>query len=184
MDEQEVIQYSSASKFFHWVIALAVILMLIVGFLLDDVPGSFKGTVYMLHKSTGITILFLMIIRFIWVHASGKPPLPETMRCWEVYLSRFVQYGFYVLLLLMPLSGWIMSVAADKTPVYFGLFKAPLPWIGTNKSLSDFMFESHSIIAWLLVGFITLHLLGALKHHFIDKDNVLRSMLPSSKRSH
>ena len=78
----------------------------------------------------------------------------------------------------MPLSGWIMSVAADKIPRYFGLFSVPFPGIAPNKSLADTMSESHEIIAWIIIGFIVLHVAGALKHHFIDKDHVLKSMLP------
>lgn len=75
-----------------------------------------------------------------------------------------------------------MSVAADRIPNYFGLFKAPLPWIEPNKSLAKLMAESHEIIAWILIAFITLHVLGALKHHFIDKDNVLKRMLPGKSK--
>ena len=181
MNSNGVIKYSSLSKLFHWIIAFVVIMMLIVGFLLDDIPDQFKGTAYMLHKSTGITLLFLMFIRFIWIHYTGKPALPSSMKPWEKFLSRIVQYGFYLLLLIMPLSGWIMSVAADRIPTYFGLFKAPLPWINSNKSLSEFMADSHEIIAWIIIAFMTLHILGALKHHFIDKDNILRRMLPGKK---
>lgn len=178
MGNKAVLKYSSISKLFHWFIALCVIGMLIVGFFLDDVPAPFKGTAYMLHKSTGITILFLMILRFIWIHASGKPALPIATPLWEKILSSFVQYGFYLLLIIMPLSGWIMSVAANKIPIYFGMFEAPLPWIGSNKELSKFMANSHEIIAWILIAFITLHILGAFKHHFINKDNILKRMLP------
>ena len=182
MVSKSVSQYSSFSKFLHWIIALAVLCMLIVGFFLDEVPDQYAGTVYMLHKSIGITILFLMILRFIWVHASGKPDLPDTVPLWEKVFSRIVQYGFYLLLLIMPLSGWIMSVAADKIPNYFGLFKMPLPWITPNKSLAEFMEESHLIIAWVIVAFICLHVAGALKHHFINKDSVLKKMLPGKDK--
>jgi cytochrome b561 len=178
MSHTPVTKYSSLSKLFHWVIALAVILMLSAGFFLDDLPEQFQGTAYMLHKSTGITLLFLMLLRFIWIHAVGKPALPTAMRLWEKMLSRVVQYGLYLLLIMMPLSGWIMSVAENRDPIYFGLFKASLPWVGENQSLSKFMAESHETIAWILIAFITLHILGALKHHFINKDTILRRMLP------
>jgi cytochrome b561 len=181
MDSRVKTAYSPGVKFLHWLIALLVIVMLCVGFLLDSLPDGYQSTAYMLHKSTGITILFLMIIRFIWVHISGRPPLPETMKSWEKLLSRFVQYSFYALLILMPLSGWILSVAADRIPVFFNLFKAPLPWITPDKSLADFMGETHEVIAWIIIVFLTLHILGALKHHFIDKDRVLKTMLPGDK---
>ncbi|MDI1352354.1 MAG: cytochrome b [bacterium] len=178
MDFKSISRYSAVSKWLHWIIALAVIAMLVMGFFLDDIPKEYKPNVYMLHKSTGILILFLMIIRFIWISLSGKPALPNSVAVWERFLSRFIQYGFYVLLIIMPLSGWIMSVAGNRVPVFFNLFNAPLPWVSPDKSLSEFMFESHQFIAWILIVFITLHVLGALKHHFIDKDNVLKSMLP------
>ena len=181
MVTKSAVKYSSLSKVFHWGIALAVIAMLTIGFFLDDVPTQFKGTAYMLHKSTGITILFLMILRLIFINASGKPALPNAMKLWEKVLSRFVQYSFYLLLLIMPLSGWIMSVAGNKIPVYFGMFKAPLPWIESNKQLAKVMDKTHEVIAWILIAFIVLHILGALKHHFIDKDNILRTMLPEKK---
>ncbi len=181
MSSQIVTQYSSMSKALHWIIAIAVIGMLSVGFFLDDLPDQLKPIAYMIHKSTGLTILLLMIIRFIWVHASGKPALPDTVKIWEKILSRFVQYGFYILLIAMPLSGWIMSVAADRPPIYFGLFKVDFPGIGVNKPLAEYMAGWHEIIAWTLIAFIILHVAGALKHHFIDKDNVLKTMWPARK---
>ncbi len=174
-------QYSTVSKILHWLIAFAVLGMLCVGFFLDDIPEQYQATAYMLHKSTGLTILMLMIIRFIWIHASGKPPLPATTKLWERVLTRIVQYSFYVLLIMMPLSGWIMSVAAGRIPVYFGLFKVPFPGIEENKSLAEFMVSSHVTIAWIIIAFIVLHVAGALKHHFINRDDVLRSMWPRSK---
>lgn len=178
MSTTNVKRYSTGIKIIHWLIALTVIIMLVVGFLLDSIPEQYKSTAYMMHKSTGITILFLMILRFVWINIVGRPPLPPTVKKWERILSRFIQYSFYVLLIIMPLTGWIMSVAADRIPVYFNLFKAPLPWITPDKSLAKFMVESHETIAWILIVFISLHVLGALKHHFIDKDRVLKSMLP------
>lgn len=181
MNTKSVTGYSPMAKLFHWVIALAVLLMLGMGFFLDEIPEGYQATAYMVHKSSGITILFLMIIRFIWIHASKKPALPDSVKLWEKVLSRFVQYGFYILLLLMPMSGWIMSVAAERVPVYFGLFKLPLPWVKPDKSLAEFMAESHELIAWVLVAFICLHIVGALKHHFIDKNNVLKRMMPGNK---
>ncbi|CAM2873681.1 cytochrome b [Legionella worsleiensis] len=173
--------YSSVTKFFHWLIALLVIGMLCMGFFLEDIPEQYQGTAYMLHKSTGITLLFLMLMRAVWVGISGKPALPSSIKPWEKKLARFVQYGFYVLLFIMPMSGWIMSVAADRVPSYFGLFKMPLPWITPDTSLVELMKDSHEVIAWILILFICLHVLGALKHHFIDKNNILRRMLPGQK---
>lgn len=176
MNENSKKHYAASIKFLHWIIALLVIGMLCIGFFMDDFSKQSKVIVYPLHKSIGLTILFLTLIRFIWVQYRGKPDLPLTMKLWEKITSRIVQYSFYVLLIIMPLSGWIMSVAAGKTPSYFGLFDLSLPWIGIDKPLAEFMAESHETIAWILIALIILHVGGALKHHFIDKDNVLKSM--------
>lgn len=178
MEYHEKKNYSPMLKTLHWLIALAVIIMLVVGFFLDDIPQEFKPMAYLIHKSVGLTILWLMILRFIILHTSGRPKLPSETPVWEKLLSRVVQYGFYLLLILMPLSGWIMSVAADRIPSYFGLFNVPFPGIGPNESLAGLMAETHYIIACTLIVLIVLHVSGALKHHFINRDHVLKSMLP------
>jgi cytochrome b561 len=176
-----VCNYSSMMKFLHWLIGLTVIAMLLMGFFLDDIPKAYKGTAYMLHKSTGITLLILMLIRLVVVFIQGKPQFPASMSSWEKSLSTTVQFCFYVFLILMPLSGWIMSVAADKIPSYFNLFQLTLPGIPQDKALAKFMNQSHEVMAWILSALVILHILGALKHHYIDKDDVLRSMLPGKK---
>ena len=78
----------------------------------------------------------------------------------------------------MPVCGWVMSVAAGRVPSYFGLFNMPLP-IEANKTLSKFMLTSHKTIAWILITLVILHVGGALKHYFIDKDNIVQRMLKS-----
>lgn len=173
----EMAGYSRTQKLFHWVIAIVVIAMLALSFFLDDVPEIYKSQAFLIHKSLGLSILFLMILRFLLLMVQGRPALPSRMQAWEFVLSRIVQYGFYVLLIAMPIFGWIMSVAAGRTPTFFGLFALPLP-IEPNKALSKLMFQYHQKIAYILIALIILHILGALKHHFIDKDNVLNHMLP------
>lgn len=169
--------YSNNFKLLHWVIALLAIGMLIGSFFLGDLPKAVKGTAFMLHKSTGILILFLMLVRFVWIHVSGKPALPETVPTWQRFASRFVQYCLYLFLILMPLSGWVMAVAANKAPKFYGLFKASLPWVPYDKSLAKLMNQTHEVIAWVLIVLVTIHVLAALKHHLIDKDDVMQRML-------
>ena len=170
--------YPSTSKWLHWIIAFLVIVMLCGGFFLEDVPKSMQDTVYTIHKSIGLTILCLMILRLVWVHYVGRPVLPRTLPLWERIASHIVQYGLYVFVIFMPLSGWIMSVASNYNPSYFGLFSVNLPFIPQNKALADNAFLAHKTIAYILIVLVALHILGALKHHFWDKDNILRRMLP------
>jgi len=169
--------YSSASKFFHWLIAIIVIPMVLFSFFLDDLPKSIGGTAVMLHKSFGLTVLFLMIFRLVWVIRKWKPALPASVPLWQRTTARLVQHALYITIIAMPLVGWIMSMAAQKTPVFFGLFKLPLPGIPADKTLAKNMFEIHSTLAWIIIIIVALHILGAIKHHFIDKDNVLKRML-------
>ena len=177
MNKKKTDSYSSESKVFHWLIAVIVIMMLSSSFFLDDLPDQYRPTAFMLHKSLGLTVLFLMYARILTIWLSGKPPLPDSVPLVEKIASRALHYSFYVLLIAMPLSGWIMSVAADRVPIFFGLFRLPLP-IEPNKALVSLMKESHEVIAWILVGMVVLHILAALKHHFINKNNVLKRMLP------
>ncbi|WP_367605676.1 cytochrome b [Legionella sp. W05-934-2] len=170
-------KYSKGSRFFHWLIAVIVITLLAVGFILGDLPDSMKPISYTLHKSFGITVIFLMLIRLLWLIHTGKPKLPASVPSWQRLLSRSVQHGFYVLLFIMPIAGWIMSTAANKSPMFFGLFAFPFPGIDQNKQLAEFMFEVHSWVAWLIIVLLVMHVAGAIKHHFIDKDNVLKRML-------
>lgn len=167
--------YTRTSQILHMVIATIVIFMLCVSFFMGDAPDQYKGVVYTLHKSFGLTILALMVYRILWISLKGRPSLPKDTPRWEFFLSRSVQYGLYILLIIMPLSGWLMSVAANKSPSYFWLFTAKLP-IEPNKALASFMNESHEWLAWVIIVFVALHVAGAMKHLFINKDNVVQKM--------
>lgn len=169
-------RYSTGSKIFHWLIAVIVICLLSLSFFLSDVPERWQGLAYTIHKSLGLTVLFLTCGRIYWIYHRGRPALPGIIPKWELYLSRAVQYSLYIFLLVMPLSGWIMSVAANHVPTFFGLFNMPLP-ITPNKLLAEQMDTIHKIIAWILIGLLSLHIIGALKHYFWDRDEVLRSMM-------
>lgn len=173
-----VTSYSTGFKWLHWVVACLVLGMLGFGFFLSDLPGSFKPTAYMLHKSTGLTILALMLIRLVWVIILGKPKLPSDIPKWECFLASSVQYALYVFLICMALSGWLMATASNKIPVYFGWFRVPFPALSPNERLADWMYSTHGVIAWILLGLVGLHIAGALKHWLIQKDDVLDRMLP------
>ncbi len=172
----KVTAYSSGSKFLHWLIAILTLLMLSFSFFLNDLPDQYQSSAYMIHKSLGLTVLFLVLVFFLWVKRSGKPSWPKKMPLWQKILAHAVHYSLYALLIIMPVCGWIMSVAANRVPSYFGLFKMPLP-IKESKSLAELMDQAHVAIAWILIALIVLHIAGAIVHHFIEKDNVLKQML-------
>lgn len=169
--------YHKFSKILHWVIAVIVLAMLSLSFFLGDVPDSLKPSAYTIHKSLGLTVLFLMLIRIFWIFYIGRPSLPSNTPNWEYLLSRVVQYSFYIFLIIMPLAGWIMATASNRSPVYFGIQVLPCPWITPDPSLAKFMNLTHKTCAWILLGLVFLHISGALKHHFLNKDDVLKKML-------
>lgn len=178
MGNKDVTTYSTAYKYMHWGIALLVITMLSFGFFLGGLPGSFKPAAYMLHKSTGLTILALMLIRLVWIIKSGKPALPSYVPFWERLLATTVQRLLYIGLIGMALAGWIMATASNKIPVYFGLFRVPCPFIPQNEELAHWMNSTHKNLAWVLLVLVGLHIAGALKHWLIQKDDVIDRMLP------
>ncbi len=169
--------YGLLSKLFHWLIALAVIGMLIVGSLLDVLKGPTEGAVFGWHKSLGITLLALMILFILWTARNPKPAYPKDMPFIQVALATVVRYLLYIVVPLMCLSGWIFSTAKGKAPVVWGWFSLPAPFVPLSDSLGDAIKAVHVYLAWTILALVLLHIAGALYHHFIRKDNILKRML-------
>lgn len=172
----KITAYSFRSKIMHALIAVMILGLLLLGMFLDKLPSFLQNQGYMLHKSFGILVLFLMFLRVVLIYKDGRPELPQHVKPWEKKLSRAVQYSFYFVLILMPMTGWIMSVADGYIPTFFDLFNLDLPFIPLNKELAKSFSQYHYYLAWLIGGLVTLHLLGNAKHYFIDKDKVIQSM--------
>lgn len=169
--------YGAVSRGLHWLIALLVIIMLSVGFFMDDFSKAMKPTVYMLHKSTGLLILLLMCIRLGWAITNKMPELPTSIPRWQAVLAKLAHITLYILLFAMPISGLVMSVAANRLPTFYGLFTVTLPGVPQSKSLASFMNSTHEVIAWILLTVVVLHILAVLRHVFIEKDGLLNRML-------
>ena len=172
--------YTRTAITLHWLIGLAVLGMLGAGFYMIDMrisPDKLK--IYMLHKSFGLSILALMLFRIIWRLTHRPPALPTSVPRWQRFASHTSHALLYVLLLAMPLSGWLMNSASGFPTKLFGVL--PFPQL-IEKSQSAFAFwqYSHAVIAFSLCGLIAIHVLAALKHHFIDKDVILRRILGRS----
>jgi cytochrome b561 len=172
----QITAYSFRSKILHALIAIMVLGLLFLGMFLDKLPSFLQNQGYMLHKSFGILVLILMIVRIGAILKDGRPQLPKHVKNWERKLARAVQYSFYLVLILMPLTGWIMSVADGYIPTFFELFNLDLPFIPLNKELAKSFSQYHYYLAWLIGGLVILHVLGNVKHYFIDKDKVIQTM--------
>jgi cytochrome b561 len=149
--------------------------------LADDLPlGMKKLALLARHKSVGITILGLVVLRLLWRWMNPTPELPETLKPYERVLANLTHAGLYILLFALPLSGWMMSSARGFPVSWFGFIQLP-DLVPKNKPLYEAMLETHETLVWALFTIVFLHVAAALKHHFLLKDNVLRRMLPFTK---
>lgn len=171
-------KYGSVSKLLHWLVALLVISLMIFGFYMEEISGIYRGTVYSIHKTTGIFVMLITFIRAFWMLTNPKPDLPDGTSKIEKIFAHGTHYLFYLLLFIMPLSGWVMSCAYGHPPSFFGLFSLSLPMISKSIFIASLAKSVHTITAWLLVFLLLSHVAAALKHHFINKDMVLSRMLP------
>lgn len=174
-------RYGAVSKTFHWIIALGIIFMLCLGFYMGGAEGLSKLKLYNLHKSIGITILTLALMRVLWNIYSQTPPFVSSMKKWEKHAAHALHICLYLGMIGMPLSGWLLSSTAGRPVHVFGLFQMP-DIIGPNENLRDIFGTLHWITAWCLVAALPVHVGAALKHHFIAKDDTLRRMLPFGKK--
>lgn len=163
---------------FHWIIAVLIISMIILGIYMskmDNSPDKFK--LYGLHKSFGALILGLVIFRLIWRLTNITPELPLNMKSWEKIAAKLGHFALYFFMFAIPLSGWLMSSAAGFPVSFFGLFTLP-DLVQPNNELRKFFGEAHEIMAFALIAVVSVHFLAALQHHFFKKDNILTRMLP------
>lgn len=170
--------YGAIAKAFHWGIALLVIAMLGAGLYmttLDPSPKMFQ--IYALHKSVGIAILTLAVLRVLWRFSNPHPYALSNHLAWEKLLARAIHFLLYVSLFLMPLTGWLMSSAKGFSVSVFGWFTLP-DFIKPNDALAHLLGDIHQYAAYTLIAMIGLHFAGAIKHHIIDRDATLRRMLP------
>lgn len=167
-------RYGTVARFFHVTIATLVVIMLSVGFFMDDFPANYQGTVYNLHKLTGVLILVLMVLRLLWALTNVKPALPADTKPWERIAEHAVHGFLYLSLIAMPLVGWIGASAAGRPPM-LGSFALALP-VPQDGALVEWMFDVHEWLAFFIIGLLVLHIAAALYHHFIKKDDVFRRM--------
>ena len=194
----ETQRYSAVAIVLHWAIAAAVLFMLPLGFIMHERAehGDASQAVfaaYQLHKSIGLTVLALTLVRLAWRLTHRPPPLAEGMPAWERVAARATHWGFYVLTLALPLSGWLYvsagwSVHADQplaVPTrWFGLFEAPhlfgLPYASNDvrEEAAHAALTAHAYLAFAAIGLAALHVAAALKHHFFNRDATLTHMIP------
>ena len=172
-------RYSAVAIALHWVIAAGILFMIWLGWNMDE-----NESLYQLHKSIGITILLLTVARIVWRLLNPPPALPHEMKPWEKTLSHGVHIAFYGLMLLMPLTGWLVvstSYNFDIPTVLYGVVSWPdIPGVGflANETGHGAVVNVHSKLAWVAIGLLGLHVAGAVKHEMSAEEGVLKRMSP------
>lgn len=170
-------RYSTVSLVLHWLIAVLVLVQILM---VSDAMTEGDNARYWvgLHKALGLSILVLTVARLGWRIANPALPMPPGTPRWQRIMARTTHVLFYAVLILLPLTGWLASSAAGRDISWFGLFNWPLLPIGGGREAAGTLMSLHGALPKLLYGLVGLHVLAALKHHFINRDNVLHRMLP------
>ena len=171
-------RYSALSLTFHWLTAAMVLAQVLLITAHEATDGPISREFVMIHKSLGLTILVLTLARIGWRLANPPLPMPETMRGWEKVAARGTHVLFYVLLIGLPLGGWAASSAGGRVIEWFGLFAWPALPVPQSRDLARSFMDAHEAGVKVLYVLLALHVLAALKHQFLDRDNVLHRMLP------
>jgi cytochrome b561 len=174
-------RYGAVAQSLHWLVAALVVTQFVLANLSKGLPtGIHKLILLANHKSVGMTVLMLTVLRMLWRLKHAPPPLPDGMQPAEQALARYAHFAFYFLLFAMPISGWLMSSAKNYSVSWFGVFTWP-DLIGKSERAFKLLRGTHKLLSDALFAIAALHILAALKHHFWNKDDVLVRMLPFVK---
>ena len=169
-------RYTTFAVILHWIVAAVVIGQFALGWLMQEIPKSPPGqraAVFNVHKSIGLTILALMLVRLAWRFTHPPPQLPPMPR-WQAWTALANHRFLYALLIVMALAGYLGSSFSGYPVRFFGIV---LPsWAAKNDAMKDLMSSVHLVCAWLLAAAVTLHLLAVVKHALVDHDGILARM--------
>lgn len=180
-EQSAPLHYTGTAKVLHWLVALIIIGLFVLGQYMSDLSMSpRKLQLYSWHKWFGVTVFLLVLVRLGWRLTHQPPRLPAQMPKLQQLASHVGHTALYGLMLAIPISGWLMSSAKGYQTVWFGVLPIP-DLLGKDKLLGDLLAELHGALNGVLMFIVVIHVIAALKHHFIDRDDVLKRMLPSRK---
>lgn len=176
-------RYSTIAIWLHWTIFALIAANVVVGGWAEDAEGAEKASYFATHMSIGITVLLLSLVRLAWRLGHRWPALPAAMPAWERVLARTTHVVFYVLMIGIPLLGWAaVSAFGGQVGPLFGVIPWPNLPIGEGRALGSALGGAHGLMVKALYVVLALHVAGALKHQFVDRDHVLARMLPFLRR--
>ena len=171
-------RYSTVSLIFHWGLALLVLAQVLLITAHEATEGPLSREFVQIHKALGLSILVLTLVRIGWRMANPALPMPPGTPDWQVFAAKATHVLFYVLLIGIPMFGWAASSAGGRDIQWFGLFDWPLLPIERSRDLAGTLMDMHEAAVKALYVLLALHVLAALKHQFVDRDNVLHRMIP------
>lgn len=178
-------EYGLLSKTLHWLMAAIILTLIFVGIYMAGLPKEtaaekqYAFQFYGLHKSFGVIALALIVLRLVWMRISPAPQLPAAFAPKERVVVKALQGLLYLLMIVVPLSGYLMSNAGGHPINFFGLGELPA-LIGENKAIGGLSHEVHGIMGWSILVLIVLHMAGVIKHRLKDKGgetDILKRML-------
>lgn len=177
MSDRVELGYSATARWFHWVVAALVLLMLPIGIVMANANvGPAQNVLYDLHRSIGAILLPLMLARLIYRLTHPPPPLPVTVSAAQRRAAVITHWALYGMLLLQAIVGWI-ATSAYRAPIWvFWMFELPPIW-PVDRPFSEMLFGVHRAMGIALLALLVLHIGAALFHHFVQKDIVLRRMI-------
>jgi cytochrome b561 len=166
----------------HWLIAALVITQLILGFIFADLADNSpeRPSTFHAHATLGLTILVLFLVRLWWRRTNAVPTLPDTLSPWQKQLAHANHYMLYIVLIAMPIVGYLLANAGGHTVPFYNLHLPAI--IGKDQGLAQTLWRIHAWSAYTILLLLTLHVLAALRHEYVLKDNTLRRMTPLPAR--
>lgn len=183
----QIARYTRLAMLFHWLVALLITINVTLVLTVDYLPDNFERPIVNTHKSIGLTVLGLAILRLLWRFANPPPALPARYAPWERRLSHWAHIALYALIFLMPITGWIHDSAWKGAPGHpLTIFGIPWFRIGfiahqdpaTKEQIHSLFSNIHASLAYVLYAIVALHIAGALKHQFLDKEPEIQRMWP------
>ena len=175
-------RYGTVAAALHWGMAVLLIVLIALGLYMDSLPevgfDTEKITAILVHKALGMVVLAFAALRLGWRVGNALPRLVEGMPAWQQVAARFVHLLLYALMFALPLTGWVMSSAGGYPVTFFGWFEFP-DITGPNEWLFHASIAVHHWLAYGLIALLLLHAVAALHHHFVLRDETMRSMFPA-----
>jgi cytochrome b561 len=172
-------RYTKTAMLLHWLIALLIVSAFTLGLIMTDIPGfsPTKLKYFSWHKWLGVTVLGFAVLRALWRLFNKPPPPPASLPHWQHLAAEAMHMLLYVFIFAVPISGYLFTLAAGIPVLYLGLFKLPV-FMDANPEWKPVLREIHYWLNMSMAAAVALHVAAALKHHFIDRDGILKRMLP------